>query len=169
METAPLILTLQIDEAAQTFFDNLRRLHFPPAINYLSAHLTLFHHLPGEHQQLIESILQRTCDGIKRFELDVSDIMPLGRGVAYRISSPSLRQLHQVLQGQFTDWLTPQDRQSLRPHITIQNKVHPDMAKALLNTLKASFEPFKTHAEGLQLWHYRNGPWEAATSFHLNG
>ena len=29
-------------------FDRLRELHFPPERNYLSAHLTLFHKLPGK-------------------------------------------------------------------------------------------------------------------------
>ena len=44
---APLILTLTLDEATQAYFNDLRRQHFPPNINYLAAHLTLFHHLPG--------------------------------------------------------------------------------------------------------------------------
>ena len=45
---APLILTLALDADSQAHFDALRKQHFPPAINYLAAHLTLFHHLPGQ-------------------------------------------------------------------------------------------------------------------------
>ena len=37
---APLILTLALDDVAQAYFDALRRQHFPPKINYLTAHLT---------------------------------------------------------------------------------------------------------------------------------
>ena len=44
----PLILTLKLDGFAFDRLDALRREHFPTALNRLSAHLTLFHHLPGE-------------------------------------------------------------------------------------------------------------------------
>ncbi|WP_204248378.1 hypothetical protein [Hymenobacter sp. PAMC 26628] len=44
---APLILTLALDTDSQAYFDELRRQHFPAKINYLAAHVTLFHHLPG--------------------------------------------------------------------------------------------------------------------------
>ena len=44
----PLILTLQLDPFAQTFYENLRRRHFPPERNLIPAHLTLFHQLPDK-------------------------------------------------------------------------------------------------------------------------
>ena len=44
----PLIVTLKLDAGAFVRLDALRRAHFPAALNRLSAHLTLFHHLPGE-------------------------------------------------------------------------------------------------------------------------
>jgi hypothetical protein len=44
----------------------------------------------------------------------------------------------------------------------VQNKVTPAEARALLSTLTASFAPFEALALGLDLWHYRGGPWELA-------
>jgi hypothetical protein len=57
----PLILTLQMDERSQERFDRLRELHFPPERNYLSAHLTLFHKLPGERETEISTDLREVC------------------------------------------------------------------------------------------------------------
>ena len=48
VDARPLIVTLKLDAASFARLDGLRRTHFPAAINRLSAHLTLFHHLPGE-------------------------------------------------------------------------------------------------------------------------
>ncbi|WP_460504174.1 2'-5' RNA ligase family protein, partial [Hymenobacter agri] len=55
---APLILTLALDAASQAYFNDLRTQHFPPKINYLAAHLTLFHHLPGTEQPAVAARLQ---------------------------------------------------------------------------------------------------------------
>ena len=49
-DPAPLILTLKLDQASFTRLDALRQAHFPPERNWLSAHLTLFHHLPGDQR-----------------------------------------------------------------------------------------------------------------------
>ncbi len=43
---APIVITGTMGAADQRYFDALRRAHFPPERNYLSAHITLFHHLP---------------------------------------------------------------------------------------------------------------------------
>jgi len=59
LSPAPLILTLTLDEASQAFFDEQRRQYFPPKINYLSAHLTLFHALPGAEYDAIAAYLAR--------------------------------------------------------------------------------------------------------------
>lgn len=58
---APLILTLAMDERSQERFDRLRETHFPPERNHLSAHLTLFHRLPGERQTAISADLREVC------------------------------------------------------------------------------------------------------------
>jgi 2'-5' RNA ligase len=163
--TSPLILTLRLDAAAQARFDAERAAHFPPTRNYLSAHLTLFHHLPGTAADTIGSRLRAVCERQPCFALDVHDLWMMGRGVAYRLRSPDLARLHSGLAEAWRDWLTPQDRQPLRPHVTIQNKVGAEQARALHDRLRSGFTAFNARGTGLLLWHYRGGPWEPAAAF----
>ena len=168
MRADPIILTLQFDSATADFFEHQREAHFPPALNRIPAHLTLFHALPGDDP---EAILAAIAPHTRRppFPVAVDALMPLGRGVAYRIASEPLLALRKALAEPWRDVLTRQDRERFRPHVTIQNKVTPDAARATLAALEAEFTPFTATAEGLQLWHYRGGPWSplAAVPFSL--
>ncbi len=166
-EPAPLILTLMVDEASFAVFDGQRRQHFPPGRNLIPAHVTLFHHLPGGHLAEIEAVLADLSRSQEPFSVAVAGLRLLGRGVAYRLESPVLDLLRAGLAGRWRAWLTPQDVQRFQPHVTIQNKVDPAQARALLTALEASFRPWKATAEGLQLWHYRGGPWEAVETFRF--
>ena len=98
---APLILTLALDEAAQTYFNALRRQHFPPGINYLAAHLTLFHHLPGASLAEVSQLLQAQARTQHPLALQVAGLRSLGRGVAFTIENEELRALHRTLQTTF--------------------------------------------------------------------
>ncbi|TGE29207.1 2'-5' RNA ligase family protein [Hymenobacter metallicola] len=169
MTSAPLILTLALDEPATRFFNDLRQQHFPPERNFLAAHLTLFHHLPGTEQVQIEETLTTLAQNQAPLALTVPGLQFLGQGVAYQVSSQELERLHRDLQRQWWAWLTPQDQQKRRPHVTIQNKVRPEVARALHEQLAAGFEPFAATGVGLQLWAYRNGPWEWLRSFAFGG
>ncbi|GAB3863820.1 2'-5' RNA ligase family protein [Hymenobacter segetis] len=162
---APLILTLALDAAAQAYFNELRRRHFPPAINYLAAHLTLFHHLPGAELAAVQAQLQTIAANQRPLPLPVAGLRSLGRGVAFTLENDDLRALHRRLQAAFAPHLTPQDQQKLQPHVTIQNKVDPAAARALLADLQADFAPFEAVGTGLHLWAYRNGPWESLAEF----
>lgn len=166
---APLILTLALAEPASTLFNELRQQHFPPERNFLAAHLTLFHHLPGPEQQAVAETLATLTRNRPPMPLQVSGVQFLGQGVAYKVGSEALEALHRELQRQWWPWLTPQDQQKRRPHVTIQNKVRPEVAKALYEELTAGFEPFETTGTGLQLWIYRNGPWEWLRTFPFAG
>lgn len=163
--SAPLILTLALSPEAQTLFNELREQHFPPERNYLQAHVTLFHHLPGQEQPTIEAELQRLTSTLPLLPLRVTGLRFLGRGVAYDLENLVLQQLHKQLQTTWAAWLTPQDQQRLKPHITVQNKVDPSVARALHQELLAQFEPFEAVGTGLHLWAYRNGPWEKLREF----
>ena len=44
---SPLILTAQLPDDMHARYTALRDAHFPPERNYLEAHVTLFHALPG--------------------------------------------------------------------------------------------------------------------------
>ncbi|MDB5261573.1 MAG: hypothetical protein JWQ14_854 [Adhaeribacter sp.] len=159
----PFILTLQIEQQAFAYFNALRRTHFPANLNYLEAHLTLFHQLP-QHPAVIE-LLQTVSATQKNIPLEVTAVIKLGRGVGYKIESEALIKLHHYLQQQWRQWLTPQDSQGFRPHITVQNKVEVATAQALFQELTASFQPFTTTGTGLSLWEYQGGPWQKIQDF----
>ena len=161
----PLILTLKMDHRSQEYFDRQRELHFPPERNYLSAHLTLFHKLPGEHGGVISADLQDLCLRQTPFTLDATGLRFLGRGLAYELSSPKLMTLRRGLAERWRPWLGAQDRQGFKPHVTVQNKVSPEMARALHGQLQATFAPFEVEGLGLSLWRYLDGPWEPAGTY----
>ena len=156
----PLILTLQMDRRSQERFDSLRELHFPPERNHLRAHLTLFHKLPGEREAEISADLREICHDCEPLTMTATNLLFLGRGVAYQLSSPELAALRRVLATRWEPWLGAQDRQGFRPHVTVQNKVSPERARALREELLAAFSPFKVGGVGLSLWRYLGGPWE---------
>jgi 2'-5' RNA ligase len=163
----PLILTLQMDDRSQERFDRLRELYFPPERNYLAAHLTMFHKLPGEREAGISSNLQQVCRDQQPLTLIATDLRFLGRGVAYELSSPELVALRRELAKNWEPWLSAQDRQGFKPHVTVQNKVSPERARALHEELLATFSPFEVGGVGLSLWRYLGGPWEPVGTYLL--
>lgn len=158
-EAPPLIVTLELDAAAQQFFTAQRNTYFPAHINYLEAHLTLFHHLPGDNAEVMD-ILSREAPGAA-FSLEVSGVHNMGNGVAYTLHSPQLLALHRRLQAALQPWLIRQDQQPLWPHITIMNKVTAYKAQRVCRELATGFLPFTVQARGLGYWHYHKGPWSA--------
>jgi 2'-5' RNA ligase len=161
----PLILTARMDERSQERFDRLRELHFPPERNYLNAHLTLFHRLPGEREAEISAELREACRDQDPLILAVTGLRFLGRGVAYELSSAELSALRRKLARRWEPWLGPQDHQGFRPHVTVQNKVSPERARALHEQLQATFSLFAVEGLGLSLWRYLGGPWEPAGTY----
>ena len=155
----PLILTLKLDAETFARFDGLRREHFPAPLNHLPAHLTLFHHLPGGERDAVERDVRAAAPS-GPLVLQVTGLRLLGRGVAFELVSPELKALREGLARRWAPWLTPQDKQGLRPHVTIQNKVTPDEARALRDRLASTFTPFTARGEALLLWRYLGGPWQ---------
>ena len=166
---APLILTLALDERAFAFFEAERRRSFPPERNLIPAHLTLFHKLPGAEAGRIAAALTELCRAQPPVLLEATGPRFLGRGVAITLTSPALEVLRRDLAGRWAEWLTAQDRQRFQPHVTIQNKVSPDEARRLHESLARAFQPFPVRGSGLLLWRYRGGPWDAAGSFPFAG
>lgn len=158
---APIIVTALMGRADQAAFDALRRAHFPPERNVLDAHLTLFHHLPPSALDELKHRLNAATRGVRAPVARASGLMSLGRGVAVRIDSPGLSAIRSDLCAAFAGMLTPQDAGGWRPHVTIQNKVAPSMAKLLLAALGREFAPRPVEITGLATFHYRGGPWEA--------
>ena len=165
----PLILTLQLDEASHQHFNQLRQQHFPPERNYLEAHVTLFHHLPGPEQAAIHHHVSAVAAAQAPLHVRVSGVRFLGQGVAYTLENAQLLALHRALQQHWAAWLTPQDRQPLRPHVTVQNKVLPAVARSLHEQLSQEFTPFEATGTGFTLWAYQNGPWQELAQFPFQG
>ena len=144
----------------QGWFDAQRAEHFPPERNVLAAHCTLFHHLPPSAADELKHRLTQETRGVRAPEARVAGLMSLGRGVAYRIDAPALTQIRARLVEAFAGLLTPQDAGGWRPHVTIQNKVAPNVARLLLDRLQRDFRPRPVELAGLATWWYRGGPWE---------
>ena len=158
-QPAPLVLTLQLDRVSQERFDALRRAHFPPERNHLAAHVTLFHALPGEREEDVRADLEASAQR-PAYDVQVARVRSLGKGVAYDLRSPDLAAQRTELARRWQPWLTPQDARPHAAHVTVQNKVPPERARALLQELEAGFAPYAVRATGLALWRYLGGPWE---------
>jgi hypothetical protein len=165
----PLILTAALDEASALKFEGLRRAHYPAELNRVPAHLTLFHKLPGAKQAEIEDVVAEQCWSLDPLAARAAGLRFTGRGVSVEIESPALAVLRSRIAHEWSGWLTPQDRQRFNPHVTIQNKVPPSKARRTHMGLSAIFDPFGFHVDGLQLWRYRSGEWEAAGLFPFGG
>ena len=163
--SSPLIVTALLDDSSFEFFDRLRRRYFPPERNFLRAHITLFHHLPGDEITAVESDLGGIASSRKAIELEFSNVRFLGRGTAIDIESVELNSLRGKLANGWRNWLTAQDNQKFKPHVTVQNKVAAEEAKLVFEQLKKGWQIINGKAVGLQLWHYRSGPWELAKEF----
>ncbi len=85
-------------------------------------------------------VLREAAAGQARFAMQVEGVRSMGRGVLYALAAPELMSLHRELAGKFATYLTPQDKQPLRPHVVVQNKVEPQEARALLAQLQAEFD-----------------------------
>ncbi|HUD91240.1 2'-5' RNA ligase family protein [Sphingobium sp.] len=166
--TAPIIVTALMGASDFAWADGLRRAHFPPERNVLPAHVTLFHHLPPSVLAELAARLKRLCAGGPP-DARLTEVVLLGRGVAYRIDSPALLAMRDELADAFSRLLTPQDQARPRLHITVQNKVTPEEAKVLAAMLRRDFRPRPLAIAGLAAWYYRGGPWELATKMMFRG
>lgn len=160
----PLILTARISDGDLKPFNRLRQEHFPPDRNFLAAHLTMFHRLPGEYKEQVVQCLIEVAAGQFSITAHVSGLRHIGAGVAYTIASPELQAIHAKLRGAFMPWLGGQDMQKWQPHITIQNKASKLAADALHAALMEKFRPHTIEITGLDLWRYLGGPWQHETS-----
>ncbi|MET9002511.1 2'-5' RNA ligase family protein [Amycolatopsis sp. NPDC004169] len=165
----PIVITLAVDEHAQAAWNTLRRRWFPPERLKVDAHLTLFHALPGEHLPAILADSAEVAGGIPPFELTVAGVRSLGRGVALDVGSPALLRLHAALRARWASWLTPQDAQPLKPHVTVQNKVRPETAAETLREVQRDPGPPTATATGLAVWRYVGGPWTFAAAVPFAG
>jgi len=96
-------------------------------------------------------------------------LQSLGRGVAIRIDSSVLEDIRADLAEAFAPLLTPQDQARWRPHVTIQNKVAPNVALALLGSLEQGWCDQPVGVAGIGIFFYRGGPWEPVSRHMFRG
>ena len=163
-----LIVTAEFAAPDLAWLDGLRRRHFPPERNHLKAHLTMFHALPpsaeGEARARLSAIAQAPPP-----RAAVAGLMDLGGGVAFRVVSDDLDRIRQELAAGFHGLLSAQDSGGWRPHVTIQNKVAPKVARELRASLEQSFQQRPLAISGLGLHRYLGGPWERLADYAFRG
>lgn len=154
-----LIVTAEIAQGDFSWIEGLRRAHYPPARNQVAAHLTMFHALLPSAENEIRA---RLANAVRRAPptSTIAGLMDLGGGVAFRVVSPDLERVRDELAHDFHGLLGAQDSGGWRPHITIQNKVPPKVARTLKASLECSFTPRPLAIAGLGLHRYLDGPWE---------
>ncbi len=155
----PLIVTAALGPDDFAWLDGQRRRFFPPERNQLDAHLTMFHALPPSLEAEVRTNLKTQCKG-SRPAATIAGLMNLGRGVAYRVSSPELDSIREAIADHFHGSLTAQDAAGWRAHVTVQNKVPPRAAKAVFDRLDKDFRLRPLAIHGLALYRYLGGPWE---------
>ncbi|MBW7970639.1 2'-5' RNA ligase family protein [Bradyrhizobium sp. BR 10289] len=158
------ILTAELDTDGFAWLDGLRREHFPPERNLLPAHLTLFHRLSSAQTERLDDAAMPAAAIFILYER----IRLLGSGVAVEITAPALAQLRTAVRHVMGGDFSKQDRQSWRPHVTVQNKVTAAAARQLHDRLSAGFKPRTGGVSGLLVWEYLGGPWRLVRrlSFH---
>jgi hypothetical protein len=163
-----LIVTAALGAEDFAWLNGQREAYFPPERNQLAAHLTMFHALPPSAEAEAGRVLARQAAApVPRAQ--VAGLMNLGRGVAYRIVSDELEKVRFSIADHFHGFLSAQDSQGWRPHVTIMNKAEPAAAKAVLRELKASFTPRPIRIAGLELHRYLGGPWERLGRWSFRG
>jgi hypothetical protein len=159
-----LIVTAEIAPRDFSWIEGLRRAHYPFDRNRVPAHLTIFHALPpsgeAELRHRLAKMVQRRPP-----EAHIAGILDLGGGVAFRVVSPDLDRIREELAADLYGLLGPQDKGGWRPHVTIQNKVAPKVARALKEQLERSFAPRPLAISGLAIQRYLDGPWETAALY----
>ena len=155
-----MIVTAWIEPDDLALFNRLRQRLFPAHLNKLTAHLTLFHHIPPPERQSFIQTAKSYAAAQQAPRAKVLAPFPLGRGVAYAIECQALNDLRLQLRNDFLPHLTPQDSVAKkRLHITVQNKVSGSEAQRTLDTLLKQYESHEIGIRGLQFYRYDGGPW----------
>lgn len=155
---APLLVTAELPDDVLAWADALRRAHYPPDRNRLRAHVTLFHALPPSVEEELVEVL-RTLARAAPPPARIAALMKLGTGTALAVDSPAMVDLHGAIAERMHGLLTRQDAQPLRLHVTIQNKVTTQAARALQAELGEQLRPVSFRFRGFGLYAWEDGLW----------
>ena len=162
----PLIVLAELGSADFAWLDALRKSHYPADRNRVPAHLTLFRSLPPSAEDEVVRSLKRAVEAPAP-TAQIGGAMDLDSGVALRIESPDLERIREQLASEFHGLLTSQDEGRWTAHVTIQNKVEPRAARALLRQVRETFEPRPLSIRGLELVRYSPAAWEPVTTLRF--
>ena len=165
---APLLITAELPPDVLAWADALRRAHYPPDRNRLRAHVTLFHALPPS----VEAELLQVLADLARAAppaASITGLMKLDGGTALAVDCPPMIEMHAAIAQRMHGLLTRQDTHPRRLHITIQNKVTPEAARALQASLGAELaqRSFRFHGFGLYAW--EDGLWRPIRTIAFRG
>lgn len=164
----PLIVTAEFAPEDFAWLNDLRRRHYPAERNRIPAHLTMFHAVAPSAEAELRQILRTLSEGSPQ-RASIAGVMNLGGGVALRIASEELDAIRTEIAHRLHGLLTAQDLAGWSAHVTIQNKVPPKEAKALVQALGDSFTRRPVRISGLGLHRYLGGPWETLRTFPFRG
>ena len=156
----PFIVTAALPKEIQSWADGLRKKYYPVNRNKLHAHVTLFHSFAPSLFEELKTFLPSVTSEFAKPKGNISGVMDLGKGTALSIESVSMLDIRKLVADHFHGSLTSQDSYEPRLHVTIQNKVSKEEARALQAYLTASFRPRRFEFPSLELHVYRDGPWE---------
>lgn len=168
-QLAPLIITAELPADLFSWANQLRQDHYPKERNFLKAHVTLFHALPPSAQGEVRDCLAAMAAQHSPVPARLEGVMRLGKGTALQLSSPGMIEIWEHLAGRFHGLLVPQDEHRPRLHITVQNKVSIEDAKALQADLAMREIAQDFTFRGLELHIYRQGPWEFLHRWRFRG
>ncbi len=165
----PYIVTASLPPEIQSWAEGLRRAHYPVHRNKLHAHVTMFHSFAPSLFDELKDFLPRVAAEFAPPFGRVTGVMDLGKGTAIALQSEELLQIREYIAEHFRGALTAQDLYEPRPHITVQNKVSKEEARALQAELRSQIEPRDFHFPALEMHIYRDGPWEAVKRCAFRG
>jgi len=165
---APLLVTAELPSDILVWADAMRQAHFPPERNKLKAHVTLFHALPPSVEDELGTLLAQLAKG-EGPKARVTGLMKLEGGTALALESPGMAEVHGVIQDRMHGLMIPQDTHELRLHITIQNKVSANKARALQTDLGPKLERRVFHFIGFGLHAFVDGLWRPIRTFPFRG
>jgi len=176
------ILTLLTDAHTHTSMTGLRNQYFPPKLNKLAAHLTLFHALPGSklHSHILPQLDSLTSSKAASSTYHASPIeatgpfrMNHGIGISVSERSGQSKAIYQDLVAAWKPFLSKQDLGDghgggLKLHFTIMNKADSEEhVRASFDEVKRNFKPVHGMVEGLVLYRYDHGFWRQEQVFRF--
>lgn len=164
-EAKVYVLTLHTDKAHHETMTRMRKQYFPPKLNHLEAHITMFHALPGSRLvDAIEPTLRDLCATTAPFDLAAVKPFRLSKGIAIAVpdnaGGSEAKQLHASLRDAWKPFLSAQDDSKLAAHYTIMNKVHEEEeVQRAFEEVRKEWQPCQGRALGMSLFLYKRGKW----------